>query len=293
MTALGAALLAAGLLSALPSPLAPETTTLVSPEPARATYLVSQPGRRGSAFRPRRASGFLQRVQLRSDGRSEVTVLVDPAPLRLDAPYPPDPSSWPASVARRARHDEECAPTPLLESWGRELVAGARTELEAADRILLWVSREIRQEAHPSHDDSAAAAFGTRTASCVGRSRLAAALLRSAGLPARTVHGLVVPRDLSRHHPAGSAEFTLHRFVEVWLTGAGWVPSDPGESLHLVDTRHLILAVDGESYDPEAQREMTVTLLSAPGLLSLAEEPPEGPLLVRRDLADGREGRRP
>ena len=172
----------------------------------------------------------------------------------------------------------------LVEAFGRELAEGARTELEAADRVLDWVSREIRPVDHPAHDDTAAAAFGTRRASCVGRSRLAVALLRSAGLPARTVHGLVVPRGLSRNQPAGSAEFRLHRFVEVWLAGAGWVPSDPGESLHLVDTRHLVLAVDDSGYDPEEQRDLVVTLVSSPGPLVLTQAPADGPLLVRRDL---------
>lgn len=297
MTALALALLLAAP-SGVPSAGSALTTTLVSPEPARATYAVSRLGRPGPALRPHRAAGFVQRVQLRSDGRSEVTVYVEPSALVLPAPWPPDANAWPAGVARRARHDEESAPTPLVEAFGRDLAEGARTELEAAERILGWVSREIRPLDEPGHDDSAAAAFGTGRASCVGRSRLAAALLRSAGLPARTVHGLVVPRRLSRNQPAGSAEFRLHRWVEVWLSGAGWVPSDPGESLFLVDTRHLVLAVDDSGYDPEQQRDLVVTLVSSPGPLVLAQPAGEGPLLVRRDLRSaarrpGPEGRSP
>lgn len=265
-----------------------ETSLLVAPVRARATYAVSRSNGTGPAIRPHRAAGFTQRVRLRADGRSEVTVLVEPAPLQLSAPWPPDAEAWPASVAPRAQHDEESAPTPVVEEWALRLAAGSLTELEAADRILDWVSRQVRPVDRPDHDDSPAAALGTREASCVGRSRLAVAMLRTVGLPARTIHGLLVPRHASRNEPLGSAEFVLHRFVEVWLTGAGWVPSDPGESLHLVDTRHLVLSVDDEGYDPEEQRELRVTLISPPGPLALASDWRGEPSpLIRRELVPG------
>jgi transglutaminase-like putative cysteine protease len=262
----------------------PSPKALVDRAPARATYVLSRPDGR-VAIRPHRVSGYLQRVRLLPDGRAEATVLVEPAPLRLGAPWPADPARWPPGIERWSRHDLESSPTPVVEALGRRLAEGSRTELEAADRILTWVSQNVRPVDEPSHDDSAAAALGTGEASCVGRSRLSAALLRAAGLPARTVHGLLVPRGVDRGAPLGSAEFALHRFVEVWIGGAGWLPSDPGESLHVVDTRHLVLAVDDESYDPEEQRRLRVTLSSAPGALRLLEPArAQEALLVRRAL---------
>jgi len=278
------ALLLAG--SVVPADQGPVPAILVAGGPVRATYSVSRPGATGLALRPHRAAGYLQRVRSQPGGRSEVTILVDAAPLRVRAPWPPDRSLWPAGVAAWAEHDTESEASPVVRAFGRELVTGAQTELEAADRILEWVSGAIAPVDRPGHDDSAAATFGTRSGSCVGRSRLAVALLRSAGLPARTVHGLVVPRDASRNETLGSAEFVLHRFIECWLTGVGWTPSDPGESLHVVDTRHLVLALDHEDYDPEAQRELTVTLVSSPGpLVPVAPGDGDGIGLVRRDLA--------
>lgn len=268
-----------------------ETTALVAGLPVRATYSVRRPGQRGLALRPYRAAGYVQRVRARPDGRSEVTVLVDPRPLRLHAAWPPDRALWPRGIARWVEHDAECEATPVVQSWGRRLAAGAGSEIEAADRILDWVSANIGAVDHPSHDDSAAATLGTGSGSCVGRSRLTVALLRSAGLPARTVHGLVVPPDTSRRQTLGSAGFILHRFVECWLTGVGWTQSDPGESLHVVDTRHLVLALDHESYDPEDQRDLEITLISAPGpLLPLGVEPGVPVGLVRRDLAPASTG---
>ena len=276
------------LLAGTPVPAAPRAspTILVAGAPVRATYSVSRPGAQGLAIRPYRSAGYLQRVRSQPNGRSEVTELVEATPLRVNAPWPPAREFWPPGVARRAEHDAECEASPVVQALGRELVAGVGSEIEAADRVLEWVGREIHPVDEPKHDDSAAATLGTRSGSCVGRSRLAVALLRSAGLPARTVHGLVVPRDASRNEPLGSAEFVLHRFVECWLTGIGWTPSDPGESLHLVDTRHLVLALDHEDYDPETQREMSVTLVSAPGLLVPVEAgTASGGRVVRRDLA--------
>jgi hypothetical protein len=257
--------------------------------PVRATYALSWPDPRALPIRTHRAAGYVQRVRSMRGGRIEVTVLVDAAPLRVSSSWPPDRGLWPPGISRWAEHDDECEATPVVQALGRELAEGAGSELEAADRILEWVSTRIRPEDVPAHDDSAAATLGTLSGSCVGRSRLTVALLRSAGLPARTVHGLVVPRDLSRNETLGSAEFVLHRFVECWLTGVGWTPSDPGESLHVVDTRHLVLALDHEDYDPEAQRELSVTLISAPGpLVSAGGDGAQR--LVRRDLAPASAG---
>ena len=269
----------------------PTPAILVAGGPVRATYSVSRPGTAGLAIRTHRVAGYVQRVRSQRNGRSEVTVLVEPTALRVRAPWPPDRSLWPPGVARWADHDAESEASPIVRALGRELAAGAETELEAADRILEWVSGAIAPVDRPHHDDSAAATLGTRSGSCVGRSRLAVALLRSAGLPARTVHGLVVPRDASRNEPLGSAEFVLHRFIECWLTGVGWTPSDPGESLHLVDTRHLVLALDHENYDPEAQRELIVTLVSAPGpLVPVTPGGGDAIGLVRRNLASASAG---
>ena len=141
--------------------------------------------------------------------------------------------------------------------------------MAASSAILQWVTLNVEHRDIPPHDDSAPATLESRVGSCVGRSELAVALLRTAGLPARTLHGLVVlPRK-----GIGETSFTLHRFVETWIDGLGWVPSDPGESVHVVDPAHVILAFDDAPYDPDSQRDLRVAF-AAP--LEWAPPVPDG-----------------
>ena len=69
-------------------------------------------------------------------------------------------------------------------------------------------------------------------ASCNGRSRLFAALMRAQGLPARLVGGLVLERGEKR---------TSHQWVEVRL-GGYWVPMDPTNH-HFAELPHDYLAL--------------------------------------------------
>jgi hypothetical protein len=138
-----------------------------------------------------------------------------------------------------------------------ELALDHADQMAASGAILQWVALNVEHRDLPPHDDSALATLESGLGSCVGRSELAVALLQSAGLPARTVHGLLVlPRS-----GVGPTGFTLHRFVETWIDGLGWVPSDPGESVHVVDPAHIIIAFDDVPYEPDSQRDLSVTLV--------------------------------
>jgi transglutaminase-like putative cysteine protease len=181
-----------------------------------------------------------------------VTVVVRPL-VRGDSPYPRAPrGDDPLADALGRPGDQPAAVRRLAE----ELVHGRTDQVDASAAMLKWIALNVSHADEPPHDDSAAATLESRVGSCVGRSVLAVALHRAAGLPARTVHGLVVA---PRHEP-GPVGFMLHRFVETWIDGVGWVPSDPGDSVHVVDPLHVLIALDEEPYDPESQRDLGVVL---------------------------------
>lgn len=223
----------------------PERGAAPRPRPVEtARYLVEGP-EPWKAVRPVEGAGY--RVVLSSpDGRSLVaTVEVDGSPVADSAPYPADSRDLPPEareiLAEPLPADDE------LEALSRMLLRGATTQLEAVERVVSWVARRIRYESPGLIPESAASCHRSRRGSCVGRSLLAADLLRRGGIPARQVTGILTAR--------GPAELTgnsqdlfnegisgvRHRWIEVWVPGLGWVPSDPGGLANMVTARHLAL----------------------------------------------------
>lgn len=209
-----------------------------------ARYLVEGP-EPWKAVRPVEGPGY--RVVLSSpDGRSLVaTVEVDGSPVRDTAPCPPDPRSLPAEARELIS-----GPLPAddeLEALSRMLLRGATTQLEAVERVVAWVAKRIRYEAPGLIPESAASCHRSRRGSCVGRSLLAADLLRRGGIPARQVTGILTARGPSELSGSSQELFNdgisgvRHRWIEVFVPGLGWVPSDPGGLANLVTARHLAL----------------------------------------------------
>jgi len=209
-----------------------------------ARYLVEGP-EPWKAVRPVEAPGY--RVVLSSpDGRSLVaTVEVDGSPVPDTAPYPVDARSLPPEarelVSGALPADDE------LEALSRMLLRGASTELEAVERVVAWVARRIRYESPGLIPESAASCHRSRRGSCVGRSLLAADLLRRGGVPARQVTGILTAREASELTGSSQELFNegisgvRHRWIEVFVPGLGWVPSDPGGLANMVTARHLAL----------------------------------------------------
>ncbi len=197
------------------------------------------------SVRPVEGPGY--RVVLSSpDGRTLVaTVEVDGMPLPDEAPYPAESRSLPSEareiLAEPLPADDE------LEALSRMLLRGATTQLEAVERVVAWVAKRIRYETPGLLAESALSCHRSRRGSCVGRSLLAADLLRRGGIPARQVTGILTARapeeltDNSQELFNEGISGVRHRWIEVWVAGLGWVPSDPGGLANTVTARHLAL----------------------------------------------------
>jgi transglutaminase-like putative cysteine protease len=195
--------------------------------------------------RPVEGAGY--RIALSSpDGRSlEARVEVEAAPLTLDAPFPPSIASL--SAEGRAVLADPLPDDPELESLSRRLLADAKTTLEAVERVIAFTAHSIRYTLPDGSSETASATLRARRASCVGRSLLAAELLLRAGVPARQVTGILAARRARELTPESRNVFNAelggvrHRWIEVFVPGLGWVPSDPGGLANTVTARHLAL----------------------------------------------------
>ena len=96
------------------------------------------------------------------------------------------------------------------------------TDREMAVEICRLVGRllEYRRD---SENGGAVEALRRGWGNCTDYSRLMTALCRARGIPARTVRGLLVERSITTEEFADH----LHRWVEVYLEGCGWVTFDP------------------------------------------------------------------
>jgi transglutaminase-like putative cysteine protease len=116
-------------------------------------------------------------------------------------------------------------PEPMIESddtaiaeLAREVTAAARTRWEAVTAVAQWVHREIRYAIADS--PSAKMALERRRGDCGPHATLTVAMLRSVGIPARLVGGLV-------YTPSLGGSFGQHGWVEVAMGDDGWIALDP------------------------------------------------------------------
>ncbi len=234
--------LAVVLAGTVPGSAATGVTGVQPPEVEMALYRLTGPSP-WRQVRPVENPGY-RLALLSADGVNlDVEVIVDGRPLRIDPGFPLPAGSIPAELRSLStrRPDEE------LDLQSRFLTRSARTALEAVERVIGFTSRRIRFEAPGARVETARNCLARRRGSCVGRSLLAEELLGRAGLPARQVTGVLTaatPQELpeeSRGFWASSIGGIRHRWIEVFIPGLGWVPSDPAGLANTVTARHVAL----------------------------------------------------
>jgi transglutaminase-like putative cysteine protease len=117
-----------------------------------------------------------------------------------------------------------------------------------------------------------AAVFASGRAYCVGFAELAVDLLRRAGIPARTVQG-ILRTDPGADGYEAAIGGAYHRWIEVYYPDRGYVFSDPCSSVNGVDARYL----------PFSRRALT-----RPRALSLAQVSASGQLAYATVAAGNR-----
>jgi transglutaminase-like putative cysteine protease len=158
----------------------------------------------------------------------ETTLQAHAAPYRLPA--------------RDTALDRWLQPEPLIQSSDPRIAAQARlivgggrdgsNPARAAELLTHWVYANLRREVVASVP-SAEQVLEARRGDCNAFATLYVAMARSAGLPARTVAGLIYL----------NGRFYYHAWPEVYL--GDWVAVDPTFDQYPADAAHLRFAIGG------------------------------------------------
>ena len=210
-------------------------------------------------------NGFVQKVRHRADVY-RVDVHVELSPLESRAAFPPHGDDLPLDAWAALLPTAE-APTddPRILELAVDILADARTQYEAVTRVVDWVSTHVEYVVDTELPTSARETLDRRKAYCVGMANLAVSLLRTAGIPARDVHGILAQRkEALSGNPIAFTSSELHRWLEVYISDIGWVFSDPLRSSHFADAYHVVLYPHepGDGYDPELFRGARLRLLA-------------------------------
>jgi len=164
-------------------------------------------------------NGYSQSVEVVGDGEVLVRVGV-PAVAVGAAPggFESDPR------VREALPEGFRLPGRLHSALSPDLDAFTR-----ATRVLRWVELSLSLDNSGSGDQDANSVLRRGNGRCSGLANATVALLRGAGFEARTVSGLLVSDD----------KVVPHRWLECFLPGAGWVPTDPTVGFWVMTPRHL------------------------------------------------------
>jgi transglutaminase-like putative cysteine protease len=122
----------------------------------------------------------------------------------------------------------------LIVDQARSVVAGETDPALAAARLVRWVSQNIKQSPQQVVP-LAATVLRTRRGDVDGHTVLFVALARAAGLPARTVSGLLLAGE----------RFYFHSWAQVYL--GRWVPVDPTSGSFPADAGRIQISVGGLS----------------------------------------------
>jgi len=155
------------------------------------------------------------------------------------------------------------------------LISGVTSEAEAVDNIINFVKASIPdQDSNVAKD--ALSSLSSSKGNCVNRAHLALALLRSAGIPARCVGGIIYGNKYSVSYNVNGGMATTeigwgdgsHVWIEVYYPDEGvWVPYDPDMDKGFVDTRHIKYTVS-QDQDTNAATRGDVGLLNVNGATS-------------------------
>lgn len=173
------------------------------------------------------------RMLVRKNGRDTLDLVHASALQAHAAPY-----RLPSRDTALARW---LTPEPLIQSHDPRIAAQARRIIErergparVAELLTHWVHRALRREIpQPGSVPSAVKVLENPRGDCNEAATLFVALARSAGLPARTVAGLIYL----------NGRFYYHAWAEVYLND--WIAVDPTFDQFPADAAHVTIATGG------------------------------------------------
>jgi hypothetical protein len=196
---------------------------------------------------PYENSGYSLEIQGVDPVSRRVMVHSRQGDLDSRAVFPPQPGSIPPEAAVYAASS---GAVPDLTALARSLTCSCRTQYQAVNRVLCWVSGAIDYRTGPGVPVKPREVWRQGAGNCVGASELAVALLREVGIPARGVRGFLAPGSVTgattsiESRESSLGQEGLHRWIEVYYPGQGWIFSDPFRSVNFVSPRYLVFDLE-------------------------------------------------
>lgn len=167
------------------------------------------------------------------------------APLSTTAPFPLNAIAGPERVYLQATKQAP-ANDPRIIAKAKELTNGVTTEFDAVQRVLAWVIDHMTYVLVPESYE-AMYSFDTGKGNCQNYSHLAAALLRSVGVPVRVVNGVTLKKTYDARVEGGNLTLGMaqgrHSWIDVYFPDLGWVPFDPQQSQLFTSNRYIRIEV--------------------------------------------------
>ncbi|NUO79893.1 transglutaminase domain-containing protein [candidate division KSB1 bacterium] len=166
-------------------------------------------------------------------------------PLSTSTPFPVSAIAGPERTYLQATKQVP-ANDPRILAKAKELTNGVTTEFDAVQRVLAWVIDHMSYVLVPESYD-AMYSFETGKGNCQNYSHLAAALLRSVGVPVRVVNGVTLKKTYDARVGGGNLTLGMaqgrHSWIDVYFPDLGWVPFDPQQSQLFTSNRYIRIEV--------------------------------------------------
>lgn len=207
-----------------------------SPKPKKRTQTVNQRGNKIIlAEWDAPLSPIVTRIHIKAKN------IVKLSKLETSAPFPP--VTLPEEVkVYLASTQQVPADDARIRAKAEELTASAKTQFDAVQQVMTWIIDHLQYVLNPKQYD-ALYSMESHKGNCQNYSHLAAALLRSVGIPVRIVNGITLkkPYDIA----VGGSILTMrmaqgrHSWVEVYFPDLGWIPFDAQGTILFVSNRFI------------------------------------------------------
>ncbi len=160
-----------------------------------------------------------------------------------------------------------------IQLFAKRLFGGVKDQVQAVTMVLNFVVDHIRYKVDPPKYD-ALYTLKSGIGNCQNYAHLAAAILRSGGIPARIVTGITSKKGWSAKTRTLSWNLTLgqgrHAWLEVYYPNFGWVGYDPQQTLNFVSTRHIAIEMGPDTYS--ASKDGAIVWTSIGNIRPVVEE---------------------
>lgn len=185
------------------------------------------------------------------------------APLSTTAPFPLGAMGEAERIYLQATKQVPANDARILAK-AKELTSSVTTEFDAVQRVLAWVIDHMTYVLVPESYE-AMYSFDSGKGNCQNYSHLAAALLRSVGIPVRIVNGVTLKKSYDARVEGGNLTLGMaqgrHSWIDVYFPDLGWVPFDPQQSQLFTSNRYIRIEVglDNEETTQDGLIRWTVT----------------------------------